>query len=211
MSISTHQSRLREAQHERPSTSATILHRIGRIRENSDWYRRKPFSRIAKRRNRIFSARSDMIERLTAYISAVRSPRPQPRIRRLWIGILMFIVLSVALLAFLLPSRSEQFISEQFTFPLPGTATFLSEQDGITKAREALSRVVRNPAALVPIRINPQNSTVAPDGRRDVYLLRYNENAGHIAFVDTRHKHRFLIVDLQLRGDRLSCTVTGTR
>src|SRR5439155_13081877 len=124
---------------------------------------------------------------------------------------LMFIVLSVALLAFLLPSRSEQFISEQFTFPLPGTATFLSEQDGITKAREALSRVVRNPTALVPILTDPQNGTFAPGGRRDVYLLRYTETAGHIAFVATRHTHRFLIVALQLPCHSFSCTVIRTR
>ena len=211
MSIGTHQSRLREGQNERPSTFDAMLRRIGLIRENSDWHRPRPLSTIAKRRNRILSARISIEERLSAYFSAVRSHRPQPRTRRLWIGVWMFIVFSVAVLALLLPSRSVQFIDERFTFPLPRTATFLSEPDGITKAREALSRVVRNPAALVPIRIDPQNSTVAPDGRRDVYLLRFNENAGHIAFVPPRHKDGLLFVELELRGDQLSCTVSGWR
>ena len=211
MSIGTRQSRLREGQNERPSTLAAMLRRIGLIRENSDWHRPRPLSTIAKRRNRILSARISIEERLTAYFSAIRSHRPQPRTRRLWIGVLMFIVFLVAVLALLLPSRREQFINERFTFSLPRTTTFLSEQDGITKAREALSRVVRNPAALVPIRTDPKNGTVAPDGRRDVYLLRITENDGHIVFVSPRHKDTFLIVDLELRGDRLSCTITGTR
>src|SRR5947207_3248391 len=137
MSIGTHQSRLREGQNERPSTFAAMLRRIGLIRENFDWHRPRPLSTIAKRRNGILSARISIEEQLSAYFSAVRSHRPQPRTRRLWIGVWMFIVFSVAVLALLLPSGSEQFINEQFTFPLPRTATFLSEQDGITKAREA--------------------------------------------------------------------------
>jgi hypothetical protein len=121
----------------------------------------------------------------------------------------MIVVLLTAVLAFILPSRTQQYIDEQFTFPLP--RTFLSEQDGIAKAREALSRVVRNPSALVPIRNDPQNSTVAPDGKRDVYLIRFNENTGHIAFVKPRHTGTLLIVELELRGDHLSCKVTGTK
>ena len=155
MSIGAHQSRLREGQNERPSTFAAILHRIGLIRENSDRHHPRPLSTIAMRRNRIVSARISILERLTAYFSAVRSHRPQPRRHCLWIGILVFIVFSVAVVALLLPSGSEPFIDEQFTFQLPKTATFLSERDGITKAREALSRVVRNPTALVPIRNDP--------------------------------------------------------
>jgi len=178
------------------------------MRENSDWHRPGPFSSIAKRRRRILSAQSNIIERLTAYISAVRSPRPQPRTRRFWIAVLLLIVSLVAVLALLLPSRSEQFISEQFTFPFPTTARFLSEQDGIIKAREALSRVVRNPTALVPIRTDPRNSTFDPDGRRDDYLFRLTANAGQIAF---RHKDTLLIVELELRGDQLSCKVIGTK
>ena len=211
MSIGAHQSRSREDQNERPSRFATILHRIDLMRENSDWHRPGPFSSIAKRRQRILSAQSNIIERLTAYISAVRSPRPQPRTRRFWIAVLLLIVSLVAVLALLLPSRSEQFISEQFTFPFPTTARFLSEQDGIIKAREALSRVVRNPTAMVPIRTDPRNSTFAPDGRRDDYLFRLTANAGQIAFVKPRHKDTLLIVELELRGDQLSCKVIGTR
>src|SRR5205807_2252332 len=140
-------------QNERPSTFAAILHRIGLIRENSDWHRPRPLSTIARRRSRILTARKSIDERLTAYISALRSPRPQPGKRRLWITVLLFVVLIVAVLAVLLPFRSEQFISEQLTFRLSRAEPFLSEEAAMTKARAALSRVVRNPTALVPIRI----------------------------------------------------------
>src|SRR2546425_3756278 len=122
MSIGNDQSRLREGQNERPSTFATILHRIGIVRENSDWHRPTPLSRIAKRRSRILNARSSIAERLTAYISAVRAPRPPDSTRRLWIAVLLFVVSSVAVLALLLPYRSDQSVSEQFTFPLSRTA-----------------------------------------------------------------------------------------
>src|SRR5436190_23531060 len=136
MSIGAHQSRSREGQNERPSRFATILHRIDLMRENCDWHRPGPSSTIAKRRRRILSAQSNMVERLAAYISAVRSPRPQPRTRRLWIAVLLLIVFLVAVLALLFPSRSEELIWEQFTLPLPITSRFLSEPDAMIKARE---------------------------------------------------------------------------
>ena len=208
MSIGAHQSRSREGQNERPSRFATILHRIDLMRENCDWHRPGPFSTIGRRRRRILSAQSNVVERFAAYISAVRSPRPQPRTRRLWIAVFLLIVFLVAVLALLFPSRSEELIWEQFTLPLPSTSRFLSEPDAMIKAREALSRAVRNPTALVPIRTDPRNSTVAPDERRDDYLFRFNANAGRIAF---RHKEALLIVELELRGDQLSCKVIGTR
>lgn len=49
------------------------------------------------------------------------------------------------------------------------------------------------------------------DGRRNVYLYRFSENSGNIAFVKPRHTKTLLIVELELRGDYLSCKVTGTK
>ena len=209
MSTDANQSHLRGDLNERASAFTTVLRRIGCLRENADWHRPKRFATIARRRNRISSARGNVIERFAAYLNAVRSARPQSGSRGFWIAVVTFVVLLAAVLAFVLPSRTRQYFSEQFTFPLP--RTFLSEQDGIARAREALSRVVRNPTALVPIRNDPLNSTVAPDGKRDVYLYRFSENSGNIAFVKPRHTEALLIVELELRGDYLSCKVTGTK
>lgn len=211
MSTGIHKSRLREGQNEPSSRFGAVLLRIGRIRENSDWHRPKPSSTATTRRNRIFDARRNVIRRFTAYITAVRSSRQERRTRHRWIAVLMLIVLSVAVFVFRRPSQSVEFIREQFTFPLPRTETFLSEQDGITKAREALARVVRNPNAFVPIPSDPKSSTVAPDGSRDVYLLRFNAETGYIAFVESPRKETFMSMELTLRGDQLTCTVTGTR
>src|SRR5438132_5605048 len=102
MSLDAHPGRSPERQNERPSTFAAILHRIGLIRENSNWHRPRPLSTIARRRGRILTARKSIDERLTAYISALRSPQPQPGKRRLWITVLLFVVLIVAVLAVLL-------------------------------------------------------------------------------------------------------------
>jgi len=207
MSMPDRQSCSREPQEQPPSHLAAVLHRVGIIRGSQDLVRSPTTpSRRQKRRNRLLGARLSIAERLVSYLSADRSPTADQRRRRVWIAIALVLFCSVVAGIEISRHWTEQFVEEEFTFQVSGTAPFLSEQLALAKVREALSEVVRRPSALTPIMTDAQSRTAAPDGRRDVCLIREGGNAGVLFF---NCNGKIWDVRVQLRRDTVQCTVRG--
>jgi hypothetical protein len=93
------------------------------------------------------------------------------------------------------------------TVTLDRRPQFLSDALAIEKAKEAMHRAGYD-ARWEPL---GEGRTVAPDGTRDVYLLRnaLNPNLGTISFLDEGNRKR--IVQIELDGDRLTCEVIMPR
>jgi hypothetical protein len=108
----------------------------------------------------------------------------------------------------------EQIVTRGFTYYLPDTPPFLSEQLALATAQQALSQVVPDRTTWTPIENVFFKASVAPDGTPDVSLIRdvrTNANAGSILFESTQHTNKVWAVNVQLQGNRLSCTVSRAR
>ncbi len=105
-------------------------------------------------------------------------------------------------------------VDRDFSYQLPGSPPFLSEQLALSKAEESLSQVVRDPTDWMPLQFQDRKIRTAPDGTRDLCLIRFtptNPNGGIILFTNSQHAYENRTVMVELRGAQVWCTVSRVR
>ena len=199
---------------DRASPFADVLPRVRTIREHCDWQSSTTPASREQRRERVLRARQKIVYRPVPYDRVPDSVPVPGGMRRLWLAGPLVVLCAAVGWALLTADRSERHVSRGFSYQLPGAPPFLAEQLALAKAQEALSQVVRDPTVWTPIETRDRKGGTAPDGTRDVYLIRdtpTNPSAGLILFDSTVHTNTVWAVDVQLQANRLWCTVSRAR
>jgi len=191
--------------HSSPFTG--VLPRVRTIREHCDWPSATTPASREHRRERLLHAQRRSVYRLIPRGTVPESAPPSTRIPWLWLaGPLVVLCAVVWALWTAEPTQRHESRWREFTYQLPAVPPFLSEQLALTKAQEALSQVIPDPAIWRLVPNQDRKGSTAPDGTRDVHLNRYAPNAGIILFDRSQHSTVWA-VNLQLDGAHLYCTV----
>ncbi|SRR5258705_9266150 len=189
------------------------LTKVRSLRESCQWPPLSSAPAIQQRESRVVAARnrvhySGLPEGLPIHV-----PR-KPKL--LWLCNVnpLYAVLALFLLAlvagFLLVVVKPKMVWGK-TYSLPTAPAFLSEELALTKAQETITSSGIDAGAIKPV--ESSLPTVAPDGRRDMYLIRaaLNSNAGIIHFRGFYETNRLWFASLLLESNSLSCIVQRLR
>src|SRR5262249_13430746 len=139
-------------------------------------------------------ARERIVYRPIPYEIAPEPVRAPGKMRGLWLAASLVLV-CVAVVCTLLTAdlsqrQTERPMDHVFSYRLFNAPWFLSEELALAKARRALSHVVPDPSVWKPVENADPKASTAPDGRRDVYLIRDARRKlfdGIILFESTNH------------------------
>lgn len=198
---------------EQSSPLTAVLPRVRTIREQCDWLSSTTPASQEQRRERVLSARRRINYRPLPH-DFVPESLVIPR-KMYWLcfsGLVLFF--TAVLWVLLTADPAQRPVIRQFHYQLATAPPFLSEEQAVLTAEEALSQVVRDPTVWRPVERRDQKGRTAPDGTRDVFLVRhdrYNPNAGWILFDSTQHVDTVWAVNLQLQATEVWCTVSKAK
>ena len=89
----------------------------------------------------------------------------------------------------------------EYVFPLQSAPPFLSEELAVEQARATLAMEGYN-VDQWQLTNREQSGTLAPDGTRDRYLIRYQNTYGRVSFLNGKHYRTY---DVSLQGSRVVC------
>lgn len=184
------------------------------MREQCDWPASTTPAAREQRRERVEQARRRIVYRPEPYeVEAESAPKPG-KLRRLWLAGPFLLLAAAVVFGALVTGRYFRNLDHDFTYQLPGTPSFLTEQLALAKAQETLSQVVNDADNWRPLHVQRRKTSTAPDGTQDWYFVRFtpaDPNAGMILFASGRHPNEELAVQVELRGAYLSCLVSRAR
>ena len=193
------------------SRFATVLPRIRAIREECDWQPLTNTSAAEQRRERVQDARRRIIYHPVPYDRALEWRLPLRRTWWLWLAVALAVLCAVAMIwAWTVAAPSRLNLSHQFNYQLPGAPPFLAEGLALEKAKESLSKVVSDPDTWQPQENPAKKGTFAPDGTRDMYFFRLNQNNGFLFFESTQRTNERWSVSVMLHLNGVHCTVART-
>ena len=99
---------------------------------------------------------------------------------------------------------SGQRSGPEYVFPLETTPPFLSEEMAVEKARATLAVEGYNVDQWKLADFGQSGRGKSPDGKRDRYLVRYQDTYGRISFANGKQHRTY---DVSLQGSRVVCRV----
>src|SRR6266511_2455715 len=194
-----------------PSPFAAVLPRVRAMRESCGWQPSASSATIEGRRHRLASVRKRISYRPLPHDAVAEPTISSERARRLWLGIPIVLLITGVVWVVLVTDWSDRNIGYSVRSQRPFAPPFLSEQLALTKAQEALAQRGLDTNAWTAVQIPVRKGSVAPDGMRDVYLFRStagNPNSGYIMFQASDGREPECMVDVQLQGNQIRCTVS---
>ncbi len=184
------------------------------MREKSDWPPATTPESREQRGERVLEARQKILYQPIPHDIALTPASKVSRRRWLWGSAALLIFSAVAVWIGLMTDWRGERAIHSFLYQLSFTPPFLSEDLALAKAQEALAECGVNTnlwKAIAESSRLAEAGTVAPDGRRDVYLLRVHPNLGLMTFdTATGSKHERLVT-IELQGRTVLCSVSRMR
>jgi len=194
------------------SPLTTVLPRLRDLRERRDWESSTTPTDHHQRCGRVLNVRQRINCRLIPRDIVTEEPVRAPQRRSwVWFAALLLPVCGVMVWALLEPD--EHRIGHVFDYRLPGAPLFLSKELALPKAKEALSQVVKDPAAWTPLGARRGNGPTeqAETGDVEVFRSQGDFSTGSIIFYSTEHTNVTWEVSMRLQGSQLRCHVIPTQ